>query len=87
MAPNATGMGDVDHPRITSLVRKVMSFAVKYGKVGSHFLTKIWDGAETPFVEEELSSIYERVTRLKPPSSRGDSKELFIFARSKKINK
>lgn len=84
MAPNSSGMAVVDHPRIISLARKALTFALNNGKTGSHFLTKIWDGNESNSFERELETLYSKVSRLKPPSSRGESSEVFLFAKSKK---
>lgn len=84
MAPNSTGMHDVDHPRIMGLVRQALKFAIENGAPGSHFITKIWDGHETQKLEKELEQCYHKVGRLKPPSSRGDSAEVFLFGKGKK---
>jgi 23S rRNA (uridine2552-2'-O)-methyltransferase len=85
MAPNATGMKDMDHPRIIKLARSALQFAAEHGKPESNFLTKIWDGTETESFESELETLYKKVIRLKPPCSRNDSSEVFLFAKSKRI--
>lgn len=84
MAPNATGQRDTDHPRIIKLVTKALEFAIENGKIGSHFLAKLWDGSETKMLESFVASHYEKVSRYKPPSSRSDSSEFFILAKYKK---
>lgn len=84
MAPNATGNRGTDHERIVSLVEKALEFAVDNGKEGGHFLAKLWDGNGTKRLESKILLHYEKVMRIKPPSSRNDSSELFLLGKFKK---
>ncbi|XP_017300853.1 rRNA methyltransferase 2, mitochondrial isoform X2 [Diaphorina citri] len=81
MAPNATGMREMDHDLITQLAIAVIRFAVTYSKPGADCLIKIWDGRNRPQLEESITRFYSQVKILKPPSSRSHSAELFLLGR------
>jgi len=80
MAPNATGIKTMDHETIVKLAYAVARFTFGVGKVGSCLLVKLWEGSETCRLEKDLSNFYKSVKRVKPPSSRSDSAEIFILA-------
>jgi 23S rRNA (uridine2552-2'-O)-methyltransferase len=81
MAPNATGVREMDHERIVYLAYSALRFAVQVSCVGGSVLLKIWDGRESIRLEHDISRFYNVVKVVKPPSSRGDSAEKFLLAR------
>lgn len=81
MAPNATGMREMDHELISQLAVSVIRFAVTHSKPGADVLIKIWDGQNRPRLEENLQRFYSSIKNLKPPSSRSNSAEMFLLGR------
>ncbi|KAL1464596.1 hypothetical protein WDU94_004226 [Cyamophila willieti] len=81
MAPNATGVKEMDHDLISKLANSVIRFAVTYSKPGADVLIKIWDGRNRPQLEENISQFYSKFKIIKPESSRQNSSEIFLLGR------
>ncbi|XP_033100639.1 rRNA methyltransferase 2, mitochondrial-like [Anneissia japonica] len=81
MAPNATGMKDLDHENIIRLASAVASFTTRVLKNNGIFLCKVWDGYECEALKKELSKSFTNCRSVRPEASRKESAELFIFAR------
>jgi 23S rRNA (uridine2552-2'-O)-methyltransferase len=81
MAPNATGVHEMDHDNIVHLAYTALRFALQVSCVGGSVLLKIWDGHESNRLEQDIAKFYRYVKTVKPPASRGDSAEKFILAR------
>lgn len=82
MAPNASGTHSLDHEAIIQLVYAALTFSIQVLKPGSGvFLAKIWDGTCSLQLDQQLGKFFTRVDRVKPPSSRADSSEVYILAR------
>ena len=81
MAPNATGVRDIDHEVIISLSYTALKFALQFSKPGSTFLTKIWDGGKSPQLEKDLGKFYNKVKVVRPDATRDDSNEMYFLAR------
>ncbi|KAJ1527838.1 hypothetical protein ONE63_007779 [Megalurothrips usitatus] len=79
MAPNATGVGALDHDGIINLVLQSFRFALDVSNPGGHFLAKIWDGGQTPAVIKDMQRFYENVYTVKPPASRQHSAEMYLL--------
>jgi 23S rRNA (uridine2552-2'-O)-methyltransferase len=81
MAPNMTGIADVDHDRSMHLVELSMDFAQERLAPGGDFLVKVFQGRHfQPFVQL-LRKHFESVKVRKPPASRQRSSELYLLAR------
>jgi 23S rRNA (uridine2552-2'-O)-methyltransferase len=81
MAPNTTGIADVDHDRSMHLVELALDFARKTLAPGGDFLVKVFQGRHFhPFVLEMRSS-FATVKVKKPPASRQRSPELYLLGR------
>jgi 23S rRNA (uridine2552-2'-O)-methyltransferase len=81
MAPNTTGIADVDHDRSMHLVELALDFARKTLVPGGDFLVKVFQGRHFhPFVLEMRSS-FATVKVKKPPASRQRSPELYLLGR------
>ena len=88
MAPNVSGNSSMDHDAITNLVYSVLKFSLLNASPGSSLLTKTFNGANHAKLIKDFEACYDRVKIYKPPSSRSESSELFIFARNlRKRNK
>ena len=82
MAPNATGVRQLDQENIMMLCNSVLQFALKMSAPKACLLVKIWDNGDAPKFIKLLETYYENVRTIKPMSSREDSMEKFILARS-----
>lgn len=85
MAPNATGVRQLDQENIMMLCNAVLDFALKLSAPKAHLLVKIWDNGDAPKFIKRLEMHYENVRTIKPVSSREDSAEKFILARNLKV--
>ncbi|XP_013785007.1 rRNA methyltransferase 2, mitochondrial-like [Limulus polyphemus] len=82
MAPNATGIKEMDHEQITSLAYSALTFSFNLLQVESGvFLCKIWEGKNTERLASDLKKFFKLVKHVKPASSRTDSSELYFLAK------
>ncbi|KAH8273134.1 hypothetical protein KR018_006231 [Drosophila ironensis] len=81
MAPNATGVRMLDQESITGLCYEVLRFALAMSAPQAHLVVKVWDNGDVPKLERDMLRFYEKVKRVKPRASRGDSSEHFLVAR------
>jgi 23S rRNA (uridine2552-2'-O)-methyltransferase len=81
MAPNTTGIADVDHDRSMHLVELSLDFVQNTLSPGGDFLVKVFQGRHFhPFVLQ-LRKRFATVKVRKPPASRQRSPELYLLAR------
>jgi 23S rRNA (uridine2552-2'-O)-methyltransferase len=81
MAPNATGVKDLDNENMIHLCYTVLRFAVQMSEVGASLLVKLWQCGEARQLENDISKFYKSVKPVKPSSSRSDSAEMFLLGR------
>jgi len=86
MAPETIGHSGADHLRCMALVELAFAFALETLKPGGTFLTKIFQGGEEVKFRNELRQYFEKVSFQKPPSSRKESREIFVLAQGFKGN-
>ncbi len=81
MAPNMSGIAEVDHDRGMYLVELSLDFAEKTLADGGDYLVKVFQGRDyLPFVKR-LRSRFAEVKVRKPKASRSRSAELYLLAR------
>jgi 23S rRNA (uridine2552-2'-O)-methyltransferase len=81
MAPNMTGIAEVDHARGMYLVELSLDFAEKVLAPGGDYLVKVFQGRDyLPFVQR-LRGLFGSVKVRKPKASRSRSPELYLLAR------
>jgi 23S rRNA (uridine2552-2'-O)-methyltransferase len=81
MAPNMSGISDVDNARGMYLVELSLDFAEKVLAPGGDYLVKVFQGRDyVPFVTR-LRSLFGSVKVRKPKASRSRSAELYLLAR------
>lgn len=81
MAPNATGVRDLDNENIIHLCYTVLRFALQISEVGGTVLVKMWQCGQSKQLESDFERFYEKVKNVKPNSSRSDSTEIFLLGR------
>jgi 23S rRNA (uridine2552-2'-O)-methyltransferase len=80
MAPATSGVKFADAARSADLVRRANELALELLVPGGHLLAKVFEGAETQVLLGELRQSFTKATRIKPKSSRSESKETFLLA-------
>lgn len=82
MAPNMTGIAEVDHLRSMHLVDLAVDFAEATLPAGGDFLVKVFQGCEFQPLMQRLRGSFETVKVRKPKASRSRSIELYLLARN-----
>ena len=80
MAPNYSGDKRTDHERLIELAEEALRFSQQVLKKNGRFLCKISRGGTENDFKKLLQSVYEKVSFVKPPASRQDSTEIYIYA-------
>lgn len=87
IAPNASGIRQLDQENIMNLCNSVLDFAIPLSAPGASLLVKVWDNGDVNKFLKRLNEYYDTVKTIKPEASRGDSAEKFILARNFNRNK
>jgi len=85
MAPNMTGMADVDHDRSMHLVDLAVEFAEQTLRPGGDLLMKVFQGREFQPLIARLRQRFESVKLRKPKASRARSAEMYVLARGYRL--
>lgn len=81
IAPNITGMKEVDQPRAIYLAELAADFAQDVLKQGGVFLVKVFQGEGFDSFLRALRQRYSKVIIRKPVASRPRSKEVYLLAK------
>ncbi|KAI4494104.1 hypothetical protein M0802_009258 [Mischocyttarus mexicanus] len=81
MAPNATGVRELDHENIMKLAYCALKFAFQVLSKNGVFITKVWDGPKTMQLQEDLSKFYTTVKLFRPNATRSESSETYLIAK------
>ncbi|XP_046838133.1 rRNA methyltransferase 2, mitochondrial [Vespa crabro] len=81
MAPNATGVRELDHENIMKLAYCAMKFALQVLNKDGLLLVKIWDGSKLIQLQNDLAKFYTSIKICKPKATRTESSETFVLAR------
>lgn len=80
MAPNASGVREIDHDNIIILAYAVLKFALYNSKTDGTLIVKIWDGSKSHQLEQDLMKFYHHVRIVRPDATRDESSEIFFLA-------
>lgn len=80
MAPNTTGMKDIDHLRIMGLLETAYAFACEILNDDGVFVAKIFQGGTEQNLLNEMKRNFKTVKHAKPPASRKESSEFYVVA-------
>lgn len=80
MAPNMSGMKDVDQPQSMYLVELALDLAVRVLRPGGVFLAKVFQGEGFVELNQELRKHFNKVQSKKPKASRPRSREVYQLA-------
>ncbi len=81
MAPNMSGIRDVDQPRAMLLAELALDFARKVLKPRGKFLCKVFHGEGFDAFVKELRGSFGAVLTRKPDASRDRSREVYVIAK------
>ena len=81
MAPNLSGMKEIDQPRAMYLVELATEFAKTTLKPGGGLLAKCFDGEGIDQVRQEINKNFNQLSNVKPKASRPKSREIYLLGR------
>ena len=80
MAPNMSGIKDIDQPQVMYLAELALDMAKSVLKPGAYFLVKVFQGEGFESFRQELRKNFETVKARKPKASRPQSHEIYLLA-------
>lgn len=78
LAPNVSGIWDVDHARQIALTKSALGIAQKVLREGGSAVFKVFEGEMLNELRADLARKFGRVLLSKPSASRQESSELYI---------
>ena len=80
MAPNMSGMNDIDQPQVMYLAELALDLARTILRPGAYLLVKVFQGEGFPEYQKELRASFTSVKVRKPKASRARSREIYLLA-------
>lgn len=80
MAPNMSGVADIDQPKSMYLVELAVDLAKQTLKQGGTLVAKVFQGEGFEPFYQDLRNHFKKVSSRKPAASRSRSKELYVVA-------
>lgn len=84
MAPNMTGIADIDQAGAAHLTELALEFSKDWLKPSGHFLVKVFIGAGFEEILQTMRQMFDKVVTRKPKASRGRSNEVYLLGLGKK---
>ena len=81
MAPNMTGIADIDQARHAVLVENLLGFCRQKLATGRHALFKLFAGEAANMARIEMQQCFAQFRAIKPGASRAGSREVFFLGR------
>lgn len=79
MAPNISGVKDVDQAGAAYLTELALEFSGQWLKPGGHFLVKVFIGSGFDEIVKSMRGKFEKVVTRKPKASRDRSTEVYLL--------
>lgn len=83
-APDVTGLHDIDEYIQSQLLLAALSITTHVLMLGGNFIAKIFRGKDTSLLYSQLRIFFEKVSIVKPASSRNSSIEAFVVCQNYK---
>jgi len=80
MAPNMSGIKDIDQPQVMYLAELALDMSKSVLKPGAYFLVKVFQGEGFESFRQELRKNFDTVKTRKPKASRPKSHEIYLLA-------
>ena len=84
MAPNMSGLKDVDQAGATYLTELALDFCQHWLKPGGNFLVKVFIGSGFEEIVKQMRGQFEKVVTRKPKASRDRSSEVYLLGMHRK---
>ena len=84
VAPNVSGVWELDHARQIELARKSLQLALQVLRPGGNFFVKVFQGNMLNDFVSEVRQCFSIVRLVKPRASRRKSAELFVLCLKKR---
>ena len=81
MAPNLSGMREIDQPRAMYLAELALESASRMLRPGGVFLVKCFEGEGITQFRQVRSRAFKQLFNMKPKASRPKSREIYMLAR------
>ena len=85
MAVNTTGNKDLDAIKTNSTALDVVNLSKLILKPKSSLLVKIFSGMDENILIKNAKNLFKNIDRIKPDSSRKESREMYLLCRDLKI--
>ena len=85
MAVNTTGNKDLDAIKTNSIAMEVVNLSRLILKPKSTLLVKIFSGKDEDILIKKAKDSFKNIERIKPDSSRKESREMYLLCRDLKI--
>lgn len=79
VAPNISGVWEVDHARQIFLARRSFQIATKLLRKNGNFFVKLFHGPELDEFKRDVQKAFRNVTFIKPSASRASSSEIYLL--------
>jgi 23S rRNA (uridine2552-2'-O)-methyltransferase len=87
MAPNLSGMKEIDQPGAIYLAELALEFACSTLKPGGALLMKCFEGSGIDELRGGIRNNFKQLNNFKPKASRGKSREIYVLGRQFKGNR
>ena len=84
MAPNMSGIADVDQAGAAYLTELALDFSQIWLKPNGNFLVKVFIGAGFDEIVQNMRKMFDKVVTRKPKASRGRSSEVYLLGLGRK---
>lgn len=81
MAPNMSGVADIDQPKSMHLVELALDLAKETLNKNGTLVTKVFQGEGFEPFYRDLRELFQKVSSRKPAASRSRSRELYVVAK------
>lgn len=81
LAPNITGIADVDQANAAELAGRVMEFSARVLAKNGELVVKVFEGSEAAGVRRLGEELFHQCAARKPGASRDKSRELYLVLR------
>ena len=81
MAPNLSGMKEIDQPLAIYLTELALEFACSTLRPGGALVMKCFEGSGVDGLRERIRNNFKQLNNFKPKSSRGKSREVYVLGR------
>ncbi len=85
MAPNISGISDVDQANAMYLTELALDFSYKWLKPGGNFLVKVFNGSGFEEIVVNMRQGFDKVATRKPKASRDRSSEVYLLGTGRRI--